>query len=69
MVDWAGLIVLLKNNHYSGDYALEDFLVPNSSKAAAIAYLNWVQSEFSRLYQHYNALAEPQSLAMALAPI
>jgi sugar phosphate isomerase/epimerase len=65
MVDWAELILLLESNHYSGDYAIEDFLVPNTSKAVAIVYLSRLHSEFSQLYKHYSTVAKSQSVAMA----
>lgn len=58
MVDWAELIFLLESNHYFGDYAIEDFLVPNNSKEAAIVYLSEVQSKFSKLYEHSSTLAQ-----------
>lgn len=55
MVNWAELISLLLSNRYSGDYAIEDFLVPNHSKQAAIAYLVSVHNEFSKIYEHVSA--------------
>jgi sugar phosphate isomerase/epimerase len=59
MVNWLDLICLLKRNQYSGDYAIEDFQVPNYSKQAAITYLSWVHNEFSEIYEHMNAIASP----------
>jgi sugar phosphate isomerase/epimerase len=56
MVNWAELICLLERNHYSGDYAIEDFLVPNNNKHSAIAYLSWVGNEFSEIYEHMSAI-------------
>ena len=56
MVNWAELICLLQSNQYSGDYAIEDFLVPNNNKQAAIAYLSWVNNEFCEIYEHMNAV-------------
>jgi sugar phosphate isomerase/epimerase len=56
MVDWLDLITLLKRNHYDGDYAIEDFLTPNTSKPVAIAYLTRVRSQFCHLYGHANAV-------------
>jgi sugar phosphate isomerase/epimerase len=52
MVDWLGLIALLKRNHYAGDYAIEDFLAPTTSKPAAIAYLTRARAQFCHLYEH-----------------
>lgn len=46
MVDWEELVALLEQNHYRGDYAMEDFLVPNTDKASAIAYLRRALTEF-----------------------
>jgi sugar phosphate isomerase/epimerase len=51
MVDWRDLIGLLKRNHYAGDYAIEDFLTPKRSKAAATAYLTSARSQFRHLYE------------------
>lgn len=65
MVDWAELILLLTRNHYYGDYAIEDFLVPNGSKQAAITYLTWAATEFGELYEHYSAIAAFQLQAVA----
>lgn len=59
MVNWAELILLLNHDQYSGDYAIEDFLVPNNSKQAAITYLTRVRSEFSDLYEHYSGIDLP----------
>ncbi|MBW4615053.1 MAG: sugar phosphate isomerase/epimerase [Desmonostoc vinosum HA7617-LM4] len=56
MVNWPELICLLEHNRYLGDYAIEDFLVPNYSKQAAIAYLSWVNEEFSEIYEHMSAV-------------
>lgn len=50
MVDWHELIFLLGQNQYAGEYAMEDFLVPNTSKDAAIAYLTQARVEFNDLY-------------------
>lgn len=50
MVDWYELISLLAQNRYSGDYAMEDFLVPNGDKESAIAYLTKARSEFRNVY-------------------
>lgn len=55
MVNWSELICLLKRNLYSGEYAIEDFLVPNNSKQAAIAYLRSVRTEFSKIYEDMSA--------------
>ncbi|PSB28755.1 sugar phosphate isomerase/epimerase family protein [Chlorogloea sp. CCALA 695] len=55
MVNWSELICLLKRNLYSGEYAIEDFLVPNNSKQAAIAHLRSVHTEFSKIYEHMSA--------------
>ena len=52
MVNWPDLIALLKRNHYAGEYAIEDFLAPNTSKLAAIAYLTKARSQFCHLYEH-----------------
>jgi hypothetical protein len=50
-VNWPDLIALLKRNHYTGEYAIEDFLAPNTSKLAAIAYLTKARSQFCHLYE------------------
>lgn len=50
MVDWNELISLLEQNQYAGDYAMEDFLVPNTDKESAIAYLRQARSEFHDIY-------------------
>ncbi|MBD2215307.1 sugar phosphate isomerase/epimerase [Nostoc linckia FACHB-104] len=55
MVNWPELICLLNRNRYSGDYAIEDFLVPNHSKQAAIAYLCSVHNEFHKIYENMSA--------------
>jgi sugar phosphate isomerase/epimerase len=52
MVNWAELICLLNKIQYTGDYAIEDFLVPSYSKQSAIAYLSWVNDEFCEIYEH-----------------
>ena len=51
MVDWPILIALLQQNQYAGDYAIEDFLTPNTSKPAAIAHLSEVHTQFRRLIE------------------
>jgi sugar phosphate isomerase/epimerase len=56
MVDWPDLIGLLKRNHYAGDYAIEDFLAPNTSKVAALAYLTRARSQFCQLYEQASAV-------------
>lgn len=65
MVDWGELIWLLGRNRYHGDYAIEDFLVPNNNKEEAISYLNWLNVEFSELMAHYSALAVPKLQVLA----
>jgi sugar phosphate isomerase/epimerase len=50
MVNWPDLIGLLKQNHYEGDYAIEDFLTPNVSQPATIAYLTKLRTQFSQIY-------------------
>lgn len=57
MVNWSELISLLTQSQYSGDYAIEDFLTPNSSKDAAIDYLTWLRLEFEELYEYYGEFA------------
>ncbi|HLP89631.1 MAG TPA: sugar phosphate isomerase/epimerase [Nostocaceae cyanobacterium] len=56
MVNWAELICLLNSLQYSGDYAIEDFLVPKYNKQSAMAYLSWVNDEFSEIYEHISSL-------------
>jgi sugar phosphate isomerase/epimerase len=63
MVDWANLVALLKRNDYAGDYAIEDFLAPNPSKPAAIAYLTGVRSQFCQIYDHASAVAPTPGMA------
>jgi len=53
MVNWSEQIRLLERNGYQGDYAIEDFLVPNNSKKAAIDYLTHLLFEFSDLYDYF----------------
>lgn len=65
MVNWGELVWLLTRNKYQGDYAVEDFLVPNNSKEAAINYLSWIESEFSEIYEHYSTLAIPKLQVVA----
>jgi sugar phosphate isomerase/epimerase len=50
MVNWPDLIGLLKQNYYDGDYAIEDFLTPNISQPATIAYLTKLRTQFSQIY-------------------
>lgn len=50
MVDWNELVSLLEQNQYHGNYAMEDFLVPNTDKESAIAYLRQARSEFRDIY-------------------
>lgn len=57
MVDWKELIFLLSKNGYKGDYALEDFTVPQTDKQAAINYLIWLKSEFEDLQDNISPLA------------
>lgn len=66
MVNWAELVCLLENNRYSGDYAIEDFLVPTTSKLAAIAYLSWVRNEFSEIHEHMSAVTSRSLASLAL---
>ena len=47
MVDWYELTQLLTTQKYSGDYAVEDFLVPQDSLVAAVDYLRIVREEFA----------------------
>jgi sugar phosphate isomerase/epimerase len=49
MVNWPELLGLLKQNHYNGDYAIEDFLTPNVSQPATTAYLAKLRAQFSQL--------------------
>ena len=57
MVNWAEIISLLTQNQYQGDYAIEDFLTPSSSKPSAINYLTWVRAEFEELHEHFGNIA------------
>ena len=51
MVDWPDIVTLLKQNHYAGDYAIEDFLTPSTSKPATVAYLARARSQFFDIYE------------------
>lgn len=56
MVNWSEQIRLLERNGYQGDYAIEDFLVPNNSKESAIDYLTNLQFQFSDLYDYFGPI-------------
>ena len=49
MVDWWELVPLLQGVGYQGDYAMEDFLTPNTSKEAAIHHLTEARQEFGAI--------------------
>lgn len=69
MVDWANLILLLNRNQYSGNYAIEDFLVPKHDKKAAINYLNSVQAEFSELHEGSVAKRGAEQMVYSLSRV
>lgn len=60
MVDWNELISLLQQNGYTGDYAMEDFLVPNADRESAITYLRQARTEFHEIFLR---AAAPRQLA------
>ena len=51
MVDWTHIISLLMKNNYQGEYAMEDFMTPDSERNAAVAHLLDARADFCRIYE------------------